>query len=98
MGYPDIGYTISEPQTQWVIPVSLNDTKRILLREMLISQRKEKNLTQAELAERLNRPQSFVSKYESGERKLDAIELIEVLQSLECSPPMFIENYCRRIK
>ena len=97
MGYPNIGYTIFETQTKWIISVSLNDTKRILLREMLISQRKEKNLTQAELAERLNKPQSFVSKYESGERKLDAIELIEVLQSLACSPSMFIDNYCKRI-
>lgn len=65
---------------------------------MLISQRKKNNLTQAKLAEKLNKPQSFVSKYESGERKLDAIELIEVLQSLDCSPAEFIEDYCAKLR
>jgi len=77
--------------------MSLSDSKRILLREMLISQRKEKDLTQAQLAERLHKPQSFVSKYESGERKLDAVELIDILQSLECSSTEFINNYCKKL-
>jgi transcriptional regulator with XRE-family HTH domain len=34
-------------------------------------------MTQAELAGRLERPQSFVSKVESGERRLDTIEFLE---------------------
>ena len=74
--------------------MSLNDKKRIALRDMLISRRKELNLTQAELASKLSRPQSFVSKYESGERKIDAIELIELIQCFGDSPANFIEKYC----
>lgn len=35
-------------------------------------------LTQAEVARRLNRQQSFVSKFESGERRLDVLELSEL--------------------
>jgi len=35
------------------------------------------NLTQAEAAEHLKKPQSFVSKCESGERRIDVIELLE---------------------
>ena len=39
-------------------------------------------LTQSELAVRLGRPQSFVSKYESGERRLDVIEFLEVADAI----------------
>lgn len=37
--------------------------------------RKEAKLTQVEVARRLRKPQSFVSKFESGERRLDPVEL-----------------------
>jgi transcriptional regulator with XRE-family HTH domain len=39
-------------------------------------------LSQEEVARRLRRPQSFVSKYENGERRLDIIELIEVAEAI----------------
>ena len=37
--------------------------------------RKEAGLTQMQVARVLNRPQSFVSKFESGERRVDFVEL-----------------------
>jgi transcriptional regulator with XRE-family HTH domain len=40
--------------------------------------RVEAGLTQVEVANRLKRPQSFVSKIESGERRVDAVELSEL--------------------
>lgn len=42
----------------------------------------EAGLTQVDIAERLDVPQSFVSKYESGERRLDVIELRHVAEAL----------------
>ena len=45
-----------------------------LLREM----RGEARLSQVALAERLGRPQSFVSKYETGARRLDIVEVFEI--------------------
>ncbi|MGU3651856.1 helix-turn-helix domain-containing protein [Mycolicibacterium sp. A43C] len=44
--------------------------------------RREAGLTQAGVAERLSVPQSFVSKYESGERRLDVVELRYVARAL----------------
>jgi transcriptional regulator with XRE-family HTH domain len=44
--------------------------------------RQEAELTQVQVAAELGVPQSFVSKYESGERRLDVIELGHVAQAL----------------
>ena len=52
--------------------------------------RRHRQLTQVELAERLNEPQSFVSKYESGERRLDVLELREVCAALGISLTDFV--------
>ncbi|MCC9710203.1 helix-turn-helix domain-containing protein [Streptomyces sp. MNU76] len=49
-----------------------------LLREL----RREAGLTQVQVAAELDVPQSFVSKYESGERRLDVIELRHVARAL----------------
>lgn len=43
-------------------------------------------LTQAQVAQRLKRPQSFVSKYESGERQLDVVEFVAVCKALGVLP------------
>ena len=43
-------------------------------------------MTQAQLAKKLNRPQSFVAKYETGERNLDFVEVIEVFEALGADP------------
>lgn len=45
------------------------------LQELLRDFRVEANMRQEDVAERLNIPQSFVSKYESGERRLDVLEV-----------------------
>lgn len=47
----------------------------IALCDLLREIRTETNFTQSELAKQLNKPQSFVSKYEAGERTLDVIEV-----------------------
>lgn len=45
---------------------------------VLVATRKAAGLTQQQLAARLRKPQSFVSKYETGERRLDVPEFIRV--------------------
>jgi transcriptional regulator with XRE-family HTH domain len=60
-------------------------TKEKLI-SFLIQLRKEAGLTQDQVAKILGKPQSFVSKYESGERSLDFIEVIEVIEALGSDP------------
>ena len=60
-----------------------------LLREI----RLEKKLTQQEVADRLNKPQSYVSKYENGERKLDLPEIDEVCEAVDVYLVDFIKLY-----
>lgn len=55
-------------------------------RELLVQYRQLRTITQAQLAESLNRPQSFVSKYESGERRLDLVEFLEIAAALQFDP------------
>jgi transcriptional regulator with XRE-family HTH domain len=55
-------------------------------RELLVQYRQLRSITQAQLAESLNRPQSFVSKYESGERRLDLVEFLEIALALRFDP------------
>ncbi len=57
------------------------DRFRSVLRDM----RREAGLRQSELADRLGRPQSFVSKYESGQRRLDFVEVERVCKALGAS-------------
>lgn len=56
------------------------------LREALRRARNEAGMTQAALAEMLDRPQSFVAKYEGGERQLDVVDLVEICDVLGLSP------------
>lgn len=64
-----------------------------LLKEL----RANKQLTQAELAGRLRKPQSFVSKYESGERRLDVAELMAVCDALEVTLVEFASALAERV-
>src|SRR5882672_6301709 len=61
-------------------------------RALLVQARKDAGLTQQELAMRLGRPQSFVSKTERGERRLDVIEFLEVAQALNLDVPRFLDT------
>lgn len=62
------------------MPRSSRSPRQRRLQQLLTEGRLAGQLTQAEVAERLGRPQSFVSKYEAGERRLDVVELMEVVE------------------
>ncbi len=65
----------------------------MLLREL----RSNNGLTQAEVATRLGKPQSYVSKYESGERRLDVAELMAVCVALDTTLVHFASALMERL-
>jgi transcriptional regulator with XRE-family HTH domain len=67
-------------------------------RELLAEARKSASMTQAALSKRLGRPQSFVSKYERGERRLDVVEFAEIARALGIDPLRFLAKLYREIQ
>ena len=63
------------------------------VQELLRQMREEAGLRQVDLADKLGHPQSFVSKYESGDRCLDLVELEQVCKALGISLSEFVRRY-----
>ncbi len=66
--------------------------ERVRLGALLRSVRTEAGLRQVDVAERLGQPQSYVSRYESAEQRLDLVELRAVSEALRLS---LVELVCR---
>ena len=62
--------------------------------ELLIQARQDQNVTQSVLAKKLKKPQSYVSKYESAERRLDIVETMNILKVLNIS----FSNFCKEFE
>lgn len=66
--------------------------KRRRLLALLRQMRVDAGLRQVDLAKKLSEPQSFVSRYESGERRLDVLELRKICLALGVSLTDFVER------
>ena len=60
--------------------------------KLLITSRINSGLTQNQLADLLKKPQSFVSKYESGERRLDVIEFLFIADHMDIDISLFLKQ------
>lgn len=67
------------------------DRYRLFL-QLLIQERRDKGITQVQLAEKLQKPQSYVSKYENGERRLDLIEFLDIADCIGIDVAEFIKK------
>ena len=72
---------------------SLSSSKQKSFLGLLRQVREEAGLRQIDVADRLNQPQSFVSKYESGERRLDLLELELVCEACDVNLSEFVKRY-----
>lgn len=59
--------------------------------------RLDSELTQQEMAKALKKPQSFISKYESGERKINVVEFIEICKVLKLDSSNLLKQIERKI-
>jgi transcriptional regulator with XRE-family HTH domain len=55
--------------------------------------REQACLTQVELASRLGSTQTFVSKFERGERRIDLIEMIEISEAMGVPPEALLAKF-----
>jgi transcriptional regulator with XRE-family HTH domain len=60
--------------------------------ELLVEARKNAGLSQEAVAERIGQPQSVISKFESGVRRLDVVEFMAVMEALGSDPVDFIKK------
>jgi transcriptional regulator with XRE-family HTH domain len=60
---------------------------------VLRASRDEAKLTQRDLAERLGKPRSYVSKIESGERIPRVTEFCEIAQALKIDPELLFKRF-----
>jgi len=71
--------------------------RRNVLLALLRQVRLEAGLRQADVAEKLGKPQSFVSNYESGERRLDLLELQALCEALGVGLTDFVRRFQREL-
>ena len=76
---------------------SIYSVEQTELLNLLRETRKKAGLSQLELSKRLNRSQSFISKYESGELQLDLIELFLICRATGVSLSTFVREFERRV-
>lgn len=60
--------------------------------ELLVAERKRQGVSQDEMAARLRHHQPYVSRYETGERRLDAVEFIDVARALGLEPAELVRQ------
>lgn len=75
------------------MPNPLHNPNYALFRAMLVEARKHNGVTQVDAALRLGKPQSYVSKYERGERRLDFVEFLEVADAIGLNVSEFLTDY-----
>jgi len=73
---------------------SIHTTQQKRLLALLRDLRLESGLTQADLGSRIQKDQTFISKYESGERRLDILELRALCGAIGIS----LEEFARRLE
>lgn len=74
-----------------------HDKQRQILRNLLLNARKTQGMTQVQLATHLQKPQSFVSKCESGDRLVDMIETRQICLALSYPFDKFTDDLDRAI-
>ena len=74
------------------MPAPISDPRHKAIAQKLTQLRKDRGWLQIDVAQRLHRPQTYVSKVESGHRRVDILELLDLLKALEADPHAFVDE------
>ncbi len=74
------------------MPKTLRSSRQVRLIDLLVEQRKRAGLSQADLAKKLDRYQSVVSSIESGGRRVDVIELLDIAAAIDLDIHALIDD------
>jgi hypothetical protein len=72
---------------------SLKSPEYARLIGMLVAVRKKAEIRQQLLAKKLGKPQSFVAKYEGGERRIDLVEFVAIVRALDGDPVALFRDF-----
>ena len=67
-----------------------HDYKKLLT--ALVEHRKLQKLTQVQVAKHLHKPQSYISKIEQGDRRIDILEFVKLCNAINASPCFLLEK------
>lgn len=79
-----------------IMPKSLFSREYERFCSLLRAERRAAGLTQAAVAQGLRKPQSFVSKYEQGERRLDVVEFLHIARVIGFNAARFLSKIQER--
>ncbi len=68
------------------MPRDLNSPRYRVLRELIRSARKERGMSQVQVAKVLGRPQSYVADFERRERRIDVVEYLALAEAIGFDP------------
>lgn len=78
-------------------PSSIHDTRYQSVIKLIISARKDKNFSQIEIAEKLGFSQSDISKIERMERRIDVIELLDLINLIADDDTEYFDKLWKKI-
>ena len=64
---------------------------------LLVEKRGAAGLTQQDVADRIDWPQSAIAKIENGERRLDVVEFVVLAQVIGFDPVKALREYCKKV-
>ncbi len=98
MAYPKIAYIFEHLMNKKKIKKTIHAKEYHIVIAMLRELREQKQLTQKGLADKIGSDQTFISKIEIGERRVDIIELKYICEALDIELVEFIKQVELKIK
>jgi len=92
LAYPKIAYSFEGLMNKKKLKKTIHAKEYHMVIAMLRELREQKHFTQKDLADKIGSDQTFISKIEIGERRVDIIELKYICDALEMDLTEFVKK------